>query len=356
MTTTQFRPAPVETTGPEHGGQDDLVCVAVQDVTHDVRSFVLRPATPVARRFDPGQHLTLTVDMDGRAVSRCYTIASSPFFPDELTITVKRVPGGPVSTWLHEHLRPGDTVVAEGPSGRFSTAYHPAERYLFLSAGSGITPLMSMLRTIHRAAEPVDVVFVHHARTPADIIFRDELQMIEAEHPGVRVVVVCEGDADDERWTGPRGRVTLPMLLEAAPDLVDREVFTCGPAPYMDAVRGLLAVAGAEPRRCHEESFHRAAPVAPRSASTGATYTVELRRSGRTFGCDEETTVLAAAGRAGLSLPSSCQEGVCGTCKTALLAGRVEMEHAGGIRPREIAQDKILLCCSKPREDLVLDA
>jgi ferredoxin-NADP reductase len=335
---------------------DTLVCTEVHDVTHDVRSFVLRPAEPVAYRFQPGQYLTLTVQMDAQPISRCYTIASSPLLSDELTITVKRVPGGPVSNWLHDHLRPGDPVVTDGPFGRFSTAHHPAERYLFLSAGSGITPLMSMLRTIHVAAEPVDVVFVHHARTPADIIFRAELQMIEAEHPGVRVVVVCENDAEDERWTGPRGRVVLPMLLDLVPDLVDREVFTCGPTPYMDAVRDLLARAGADPNRCHEESFDLAAPVAPGAACTGPTYTVELRRSRRTVECNEGTTLLAAAARAGLCLPSSCQEGMCGTCKTTLLAGRVEMNHAGGIRPREIAQDKILLCCSTPRDNLVVDA
>ena len=358
MTATMSGPTTVECAHLDWRDDLDgtLVCADVADVTHDVRSFVLRPAQPAAYRFQPGQHLTLSVEMDGQAVSRCYSIASSPWRPDELTITVKRVPGGLVSNWLHDHLRPGDPVTVAGPLGRFSTAHHPAEKYLFLSAGSGITPLMSMLRTIHGAREPVDVVFVHHARTPADIIFRDELRVIEAEHPSIRVVVVCEDDAEHERWTGPRGRVTLPMLLGVAPDLVGREVFTCGPAPYMEAVRGLLSQAGASPDRCHEESFDLATSIAPVARSTGPTYTVELRRSGRTVECDESTTLLAATAQAGLSLPSSCQEGMCGTCKTTLVSGRVEMNHAGGIRPREIAQDKILLCCSTPREDLVLDA
>ncbi len=128
---------------------DTLVCVAVHDVTHDVRSFVLRAAEPAAYRFDAG-----AAPHAHRAGRRA---AGQPLLhhrvlarrPDELTITVKRVPGGPVSGWLHDHLRPGDTVAVAGPLGRFSTAHHPADRYLFLSAGSGITPLMSMLRTIH---------------------------------------------------------------------------------------------------------------------------------------------------------------------------------------------------------------
>ncbi len=362
MTTTVSAPETVDAIG------GTLECTAVVDVTHDVRSFVLRPAVPTAYRFDPGQHLTLTVPVDGQKVSRCYTIASSPRRPEELTITVKRVPGGPVSSWLHDHLRVGDSVAVDGPLGRFSTAHHPARRYLFLSAGSGITPLMSMLRTIHADRAPVDVVFVHHARTPADIVFRDELRTIEAEHPGVRVVVACEADASDEPWPGPRGRITQEMLREAAPDLADREVFTCGPAPYMAVVRRLLAQAGAAPERCHEESFVLGvpAPVTTPAATpaatpvtthaTGVTHTVELRRSGRSFPCDPDTPLLAAAAAAGITLPSSCQEGVCGTCKTSVLAGRVDMDHQGGIRPREVAQGLVLLCCSTPREDLVLDA
>jgi len=334
-----------------------LVCSEVHDVTHDVRSFVLRPTTPAAHRFLAGQHLTLTVEVDGTPVSRCYTIASSPLRPEELTVTVKRVPGGPVSNWLHDYLKPGDEVTVDGPLGAFSTAHHPAPKYLFLSAGSGITPLMSMLRTIHGTTEPVDVVFVHHARTPADIIFREELERIEADDPRVTLAVVCEDDAADERWTGPRGRVALPMLLDAAPDLAERLVFTCGPAPYMEAVRDLLLRAGAHPDRCHEESFQVATPTAaPVSTAAGPSYTVELRRSGRRFECDDRTTLLAAAAQAGLSLPSSCQEGVCGTCKTSMLSGRVDMQHAGGIRPREVAQQKVLLCCSTPCEDVVLDA
>lgn len=366
MTTAMFPATPAGPPALEWRDDVDelLVCTAVHDVTHDVRSFVLRPIEPVAYRFSPGQHLTLTVQVEGETVSRCYTIASSPLVPHELTITVKRVPGGPVSTWLHDHLRPGDPVAVTGPSGRFSTAHHPAGKYLFLTAGSGITPLMSMLRTIHRAAEPVDVVFVHCARTPADIVFRDELRTIEADHPGVRVVVLCEGDARDERWTGRRGRLDLATVHDVAPDLLDREVFTCGPAPYMGAVRELLARAGADPDRCHEESFDLGPVDAPvgvpggpvAGPAVGPSYSVELRRSGRTLECSGDTTVLAAAAQAGVTLPSSCQEGMCGTCKTTLLSGSVEMHHAGGIRPREIAQDKILLCCSTPREDLVLDA
>jgi ferredoxin len=127
----------------------------------------------------------------------------------------------------------------------------------------------------------------------------------------------------------------------------------------MEAVRGHLDALGADPARCHEESF--AFGSTPPAASdppdeAGTTYRLAFRRSGRAIECAAGTTVLEAAGLAGLTLPSSCGEGMCGTCKLTLLEGRVDMQHAGGIRPREVAQNKILPCCSTPLEDLELDA
>lgn len=354
---------------------ETLVCAAVVDVTHDVKSFVLQPTHPRLYRFHPGQYLTLTVLVNGEQVSRCYTIASTPLRPDTLTITVKRVPGGPVSNWLHKNLRPGGTLTVTGPLGRFSIAHHPAGKYLFLSAGSGITPAMSMIRTIHSRRDDADVIFVQNARTPDDIFFRSELAQVAAENPGIRVVTVCEEDSATEHWTDLRGRLTLPMLQAIAPDLADREIFTCGPPPYMDAIRTVLVHAGAVAERCHEETFTVSGAVVatpeppaesitahgndgPTTAADPATrtFSVELRRSGCTVECAEGTTILDALTHAGLNLPSSCGAGMCGTCKTTMVSGSVEMNHAGGIRPREIAQNKILLCCSMPHEDLILDA
>ena len=365
---------------------EELVCVDVEQVTHDVRSLTLALPDDGALWFRPGQYITVTVDVDGEQLSRCYTIASSPLQVGTITLTVKRQ--GPVSRWLHDRLGVGGRVRVSGPMGLFSTHEHPATAHLLLSAGSGITPLMSMLRTL--AADGAgDVVFVHSARTPADIIFRRELEQMEAALPWLRVVVVCEGDSDDEVWRGPRGRLRRDLLAELVPDVVRREVFTCGPGPYMDGVRQLLAELGCDPQRCHQESFvldtsgavvtggGLAVPVGDRGAAGEAstedagavddrtddgaapearTHTVTLTRSGREVPCAADQTILAAAAQAGLSLPSSCAEGVCGTCKSQLLTGSVDMRHGGGIRPREIAADKVLLCCSTPLEDCVIEA
>ncbi|WP_084653007.1 hybrid-cluster NAD(P)-dependent oxidoreductase [Nocardioides insulae] len=338
-----------------------LTCVAIRPITHDVVSFDLLLPDDAVLAHAPGQYLTFTFEVGGQPMERCYTLSSAPpvpgHQPEVVTITVKRTPDGPVSAWLHDHLRVGDRVRAVGPFGEFSHTRHPAARYLFLSAGSGITPLMSMTRALGETADPADVVFVHSARTPADIVFRDELARI-AERADRSVTVLCEGDAPGEAWTGVRGRLTAEALLAAAPDLLEREVFTCGPPAYMEAVRETLDLLGVDPSRRHEESF-RLGALTRESADpelTGERHRIELRRTGRTIECDGSATVLEAALEAGVSLPSSCEEGACGTCKATLLEGRVDMQHAGGIRPREIQAGKFLPCCSKPLDDLVIDA
>jgi glycine betaine catabolism B len=350
-----------------------LTCRQVQDVTHDVKTFLFEPTQPALFQHEPGQFITLQLQIDGRSVSRCYTISSPPTRPRLLGITVKRQPGGLVSNWLHDTMAPGMRISAEGPYGVFTIAPDRSAKYLFLSGGSGITPVMSMTRTLYDLGSDADVVFVHSARTPSDIIFRRELEMIASTVPTARVVHVCERDSPREPWGGLRGFLSAPMLQLLAPDLADRVVFCCGPAPYMAAVRRMLVEAGFDMENYHEESFSfddltmkefgacatndaAADEEEPGAASEAKTYSVNFVRSGRDFTCAEDENVLDAAYAAGLSPPSSCGQGMCGTCKTTLLSGTVDMQHNGGIRPREIAQNKVLICCSKPLSDLTIDA
>ena len=341
--------------------EGELVCRAVRDETHDVRTFLL--ASPSGRlfRYQPGQYLTLELDIGGAAVSRCYTLSSTPTRPHLVSITVKRTPGGEVSEWLHANVRPGTRLRAGGIVGEFTCAAHPAARALYLSAGSGITPLMSMARAHDDLASGADIAFLHFARTPADIPFRAELETMARHREGFRFVPVCERDAPREPWHGFRGRIDPALLRVAVPDFGEREVFTCGPAPFMAAARAILGDAGFDMRRYHEESFEVAElePPAPdvgaAQASVVAGFTVEFARSGVTVQCGAGTSVLAAAKAVGLRLPFACAKGVCGTCKSRIVSGRVDMQHGGGIRPREVAQGLALLCCSRPLSDLVVD-
>lgn len=354
------------------GGEDQILeCVQVQHVTHDVRTFVFEAAGSGWGRHQSGQYLVLGVEIGGELVERCYTISSPPTRPARVAVTVKREPGGLVSNWLHDHLAAGARVVARGPYGAFSAAHHPAERYLLLSGGSGATPMMAMLRTFFDLGLPVDVAYLHSARTPADILFRYELDWMSSStttRPTMAITHVCERSSQDETWFGDTGRIDTAMVARSVPDIAHREVFACGPTPYLEAVRQIVAALGVPTQRYHEESFVAAWPSArPRMATTlgpapeqtspsPAGFSVEFARSGRRVECAPDTTLMTAAAQAGLTLPSSCGQGLCGTCKLTLLSGEVDMNHQGGIRPKEIAAGKILPCCSVPTTALVLDA
>jgi ferredoxin-NADP reductase len=290
-----------------------------------------------------------------------------------------------------------------GPSGEFTCARHPARKFLFLSAGSGITPLMSMSRAHHELGEDKDIVFVHSARTPDDIIFARELDLIASNQAHFRTAFVCERVGTRTNWPGVTGFLNLPLLKLIAPDFMEREIFCCGPAPYMQAVRALLGESGFDRSHYHEESFsfetvsevaaqlatahvadvlqYASVPVAaesfaesredapgcepeepismpasaPNPVEVHTRFKVSFAKSNREIECGSGQHVLDAAKKAGVRLPASCTQGMCGTCKVKLVSGEVSMKHAGGIRQREIDQGMVLLCCSKPLTDLVVE-
>ncbi len=234
---------------------DVLVCCQVRQETHDVRTFVFSGREPCLFRFLPGQFLTLELPIGGEIINRCYTISASAARPYRISITVKRQPGGVVSNWLHDNLKPGDEIRALGPMGDFTPAPTSAQKWLMLSGGSGVTPLMSMTRTSFDLAEERDIVFVHAARSPADIIFRHELDVMARQSPRLRLAHICESAAGESHWPALTGRLSLPMLRLIAADTLEREIFCCGPTPFMAGVRAMLGEAGFDMARYHQESF-----------------------------------------------------------------------------------------------------
>ncbi len=349
---------------PDH--DDHLVCVAIRPETADVSTFVFAAPEPRLFRFLPGQFIMLNLRAAG--VQRCYTIASPPTRPWRIEVTAKRAATGLGSGWLHGSLRPGMRVAASGPMGDFTLEPRAGQKLLLLSAGSGITPLMSMARTAQDLGIEADILFVHSARIPADLIFDAELAAM-ARHPGFRRVSVVEAVPQGMAWDGHTGRLSPELLRLLAPDLAAREVFCCGPAPYMAAARSMLDALGFDRSRYHEESFDFAAggeeeAAAPPpdllaglggQAKPGTDFTVRFARTGCSVSCPAGTTVLAAARAAGIRLPAACNRGVCGTCKSRLVSGAVALKHGGGIRPAEIEAGLTLLCCARPTADLVVD-
>ncbi len=336
---------------------EPLECVMVVPETPDAATFTFRAPSGAWFDYKPGQFVTLEIPVPGNTVHRTYTISSSPSRPLSISLTVKAQPTSIGTRWMLDHLRPGMKIKAFGPGGLFSFSHHPAKKYLFISAGSGITPVMSMTTWLWDTGQQPDICFVHAARRPSEILFRERLEHMANRTPGIQLHFAVEGLDEFRAWPGYRGRLNQIMLGLMAPDYLDREVFCCGPEPFMQAVRDMLNALGYDMNRYHQESFQApaeteaeaeaqiAGDVVPDQAATAE---ITFSLSGKTAACAQTDTVLAVARANGLNIPSGCTFGLCGTCKVKKTAGEVHMVHNGGISDEDIEDGYILACCSNP--------
>lgn len=335
-----------------------LACVGRRRETADVVTFVFRDVEGRPLRHLPGQAVTLALPLPGETVWRTFTVASTPTRPEVVELTIKAAPGGHATRWMHEALHPDIEIDARGPIGRFSIVHHHAPAFALISGGSGISPMMSMLRWMADRGESVDIVFLHAARTPADVLFAEELAALDRQMPNLRVVTLVGDVPIGQSWTGYRGMIDRRMLALMMPDLARREVFCCGPAGFMAAVARIHDAEGGQAEHFHIESFGASkAEESPREATSvpgalleqpGTTLTID----GRAIATRPGTTVLAAARAGGIVLPTGCQEGMCGTCRVRKRGGEVEMTHKGGLSAREEREGYILACCSRLKGDV----
>jgi len=332
-----------------------LECVSVTPEGPNTASFTFRAHSGSLFDLLPGQFLTLEIPVPGGPLHRTYTISSSPSRPRSISITVKAQENSIGTRWMLDHLTPGQQIKAIGPAGVFSHLNHQAQKYLFISAGSGITPVMSMTTWMFDLGTEPDIVFINCAKRPSEIIFRERLEHMASRVPGIDLHWVVEQSDRYRSWTGYRGMFNQLMLGLMAPDYLEREVFCCGPEPFMQAVREALQGLGFDMERYHQESFQAPAATAAELPeiddvvpSEDAEVELTFADSGVTVRVAETETVLAAARAWGLNIPSGCTFGVCGTCKVKKLSGEVHMVHNGGISEDDIADGFILACCSNP--------
>lgn len=288
--------------------------LAVRQETRDAVTLVLRPGRDWAGHT-PGQHVRVGVEVDGVRLWRTYSITSAPVRGDErgahLSITTKLVPGGAVSTHLTRHTQVGDLVHLGEAEGDFTINPLNPRDLLFVTGGSGITPVMGMLRS---GVALGDVVVVHSARTVEDVVFGLELR--DLARLG-RITLI-------ERHTADDGRLTLADLVELVPDAADREVYACGPAGLVETVRqGWVAMGRTE--HLHTEIFH--SPVAV--AGSGGTAVFES--SGVTVAVEPGTSLLQAGEDAGVTLPFGCRQGLCFRCVRPLVEGTVQDLRTGDL-------------------------
>ena len=343
-------------------GVTHLQVADIIEESHDVKTFRFVGEQPLLFSYRPGQFVTFILDIDDREVRRSYSMSSSPSRPHTLDVTVKRIPGGLVSNWLCDAVRLGDVLKIQGPSGKFTCFDYPSDKLLFIAAGSGLTPVMSMARWIVDTAANVDVKLLASFRSPPDILFRRELEWMSARHSGLRVALtVTSGWSGGECWTGFTGRINRQMITLLAPDLQDRHVFVCGPEPFMAGLRDILRELDFDLAKLHSESFgtgrvaRGVAPGAPTLPLSGDQHQVRFTRSGLTVEADEQTSLLELAEAHGIEIDYSCRSGSCGECQVRC-QGNVAISRTCEIDAEQRAKGWVYACTTTARGDLEVEA
>ena len=332
---------------------------------------------PLPFQHLPGQYLNLSLMIDGKKVPRSYTIASSPTQRDYCEITVKREDNGAASRHLHDQHRAGDTLQVSAPAGRFTFNGTEADGIVLVAGGVGITPLMSIVRAMTDRCWPGKMDLFFSVRSPDEIIFAEEITRLEKRFPNFRPHV-CVTRAGDAEWSGLRGRVTGELVRQFVPDLVSRISFVCGPESMLTPMTQLLRDLGVPEERVRSEVFVSPAPSAsnaiasaevdsvpgdampmtdPTSSSNGtAAAVVTFASSGRSIPLTPDRTILDAAEDSNVTIEYECRAGICGSCKTRLLSGRVSMDAEDALSTSDKAAGYILACQSHAHGDVTVDA
>jgi ring-1,2-phenylacetyl-CoA epoxidase subunit PaaE len=354
----------------QHAVFHRLRVAAVDRVTDEAVAvtFEVPDALREEYRFAPGQHLTVRTQVDGAEVRRNYSICA-PATSGTLRVAVKRLEDGVFSGYALERLRPGDTLEVMTPTGRFTTAVDPARvrHYAFLAAGSGITPVLSLVSTILEVEPGSSVTLVYGNRTTASVMFLEELADLKNRYPArlELVHVLSREPVEVPLFHGRLDADKVSALLQTLVpvDSVD-EWFLCGPFGMVTDARDTLVAAGVEPGHVHAELFHvedappRRTPRRETSAvPSGQESEVTVYLDGRasTFALDPDgSSVLDATLQVRGDAPFACKGGVCGTCRARLVEGEVEMDRNYALERDEIDRGFVLACQSHPTTPTVV--
>jgi ferredoxin-NADP reductase len=314
--------------------------VRIRRETADAATVVIKPnfAWP---RHTPGQYLRIGLEINGIRHWRAYTITSDPGHPEQVvSITVKYTEGGRMSPLFVRQIQPGQLVFLGDVEGTFCLPENPSTPLLFLSAGSGVTPIMSMLRELDRRDGLTDAVHVHSARTADDVIFGRMLRRLDRDRPGYHL---------REIHTADQPRLTAEGLDEAVPDWRDRDTFLSGPQAMIDSIQARFEAEG-RADRLHTERFQ---PVIGTGGGEGAGGSVLFRVTDAKADCDPGVSILVGGERAGAVLPFGCRMGICHTCVGRLRVGVVRDVRTG--ETTEANGQMVRTCINSPEGPVEID-
>lgn len=328
-----------------------LTVRSVVEETADSRSIVFDVPAELSASFTyrPGQFLTLRLPVDGRRLLRCYSMSSAPGIDPQLQVTVKQVAGGLASNWLCSRVRAGDSIEVMAPAGVF-TPRSLAGDLLLLGGGSGITPVYSILRSaLNQGSGRIRLIYAN--RDERSVIFGKELVELGRTHPD-RLQVI--------HWLDSvQGTPSVLQLSALVRGWEGTEAWICGPGPFMDAAVEACASVGMADERVHVERF-RSLPDAPGEASAAATQApvapavessaidIELDGTTHHVTCSGSETILAAALRAGIEIPRSCEAGLCAACMCQVKSGSVDLLHNEALDAKDLAKGWVLCCQAVP--------
>ena len=320
--------------------------------------------------FQPGQHLTLRTVLDGEDLRRNYSVCVSPL-DGELRVAIKQVAGGKFSTWANTALKPGDLIEVQPPHGSFTWKLDPQagpRSYVGFAGGSGITPILSILKTALSAEPQSRFTLLYGNRATPTIMFLEELAALKNRFLGrLEVYHFLEDEAEEIELFN--GRLDADKVAEVMGGLIKPEeadaFFICGPGPMMDAVEGALLERGVGPEKILVERFTVGRPTGAQLAAAevlqqraaGLTMTVQLEGRRVRVAFDPELgNILDNARAAGLPSPYACKAGVCATCRARVVEGTVEMAVNYGLSAEEVAAGYVLTCQAAPTsEGVVVD-
>lgn len=341
--------------------------------TPDVQTirFSAPDGGPLPFQHQPGQYLVISPMINGKKVNRPYTISSSPTQPDYCEITVKREEMGFVSRHLHDTLREGDTINISAPTGRFIFDGTQAASVVLIAGGVGITPLMAIARYLTDNNWKGDIYFAYAAKTPTDIIYRRELDDLKARFPNLHLHITLSRAEEDTNWTGHKGRVSAEFLMKCVPELSTRLVYICGPMAMMTMTIQVLKDLGVPAEQIKSEEFVAAKHAEPAPADAGMTCVaapdvlapddgsgpkLTFKRSAKSVALAPEKSLLEIAEEAGVNIDFECRSGICGRCKTRLLAGCVRMEAQDALTAEDKSKNIILMCQARASEPVAVEA